>query len=112
MKLGAHVVSNSFGCVRSSAPRDVLEEAFEIPGVTYVVSAGDNGYLSIPMEFDSVVSVGGTLLSKSGSTYSEIVWPDTGGGCAMNFAKPSWQHDPGCSGRTTNDVAALAWNVE
>ena len=63
------------------------------------------------MEFGSVVSVGGTVLSKSGSTYSEVVWPDTGGGCATHFAKPSWQHDPGCSGRTANDVAAVAWNV-
>ena len=58
-----------------------------------------------------VVSVGGTLLSKNGSIYSEIVWPDTGGGCATEVAKPSWQHDPGCSERTTNDVAAVAWNV-
>lgn len=81
--------------------------------MTYVVAAGDNGYaIGSPMEFATVVSVGGTLLSKSGSTYSETVWPDTGGGCAMKIAKPSWQHDPGCSGRTTNDVAALAWNAE
>ena len=27
------------------------------------------------------------------------------------MAKPAWQHDPHCSGRTTADVAALAWNV-
>jgi subtilase family serine protease len=26
-------------------------------------------------------------------------------------AKPSWQHDRGCSARTANDVAAVAWNV-
>ena len=111
-KLGAHIVSNSFGCVRCLEPRNVLEKAFEIPGVTHVVSAGDRGYLTdLPMEFDSVVSVGGTVLSKSGSTYSEVVWPDTGGGCATHFAKPSWQRDPSCSGRTTNDVAAVAWNV-
>ena len=88
------------------------EKAFAIPGVTHVVSAGDRGYLTdLPMEFGSVVSVGGTVLSKSGSTYSEVVWPDTGGGCATHFAKPSWQRDPGCSARTTNDVAAVAWNV-
>ena len=111
-KLGAHIVSNSFGCVRCLGPRNVLEKAFETPGVTHVVSAGDRGYLTdVPMEFDSVVSVGGTVLSKSGSTYSEVVWPDTGGGCATHLAKPSWQRDPSCSGRTTNDVAAVAWNV-
>jgi subtilase family serine protease len=111
-KLGAHVVSNSFGCVRCLGPRNVLKKAFEMPGVTHVVSAGDRGYLTdVPMEFEGVVSVGGTVLSKSGSTYSEVVWPDTGGGCATHFAKPSWQHDPSCLGRTTNDVAAVAWNV-
>jgi subtilisin family serine protease len=26
-------------------------------------------------------------------------------------AKPAWQHDPQCPGRTTADVAALAWDV-
>ena len=111
-KLGAHIVSNSFGCVRCLGGRKILEKAFEMPGVTHVVSAGDRGYLTdLPMEFGSVVSVGGTVLSKSGSTYSEVVWPDTGGGCATHFAKPSWQHDPSCPARTTNDVAAVAWNV-
>ena len=87
-------------------------KAFDTPGVTYVAAAGDDGYgVGTPRRFASVVSVGGTLLSKSGSIYSEVVWPDTGGGCAMQFTKPSWQHDPGCSGRTANDVAAVAWNV-
>jgi subtilase family serine protease len=67
------------------------------------------------------VSVGGTLLTKSGSTYNETVWPDTSGGCANGspygtigggvVPKPSWQHDPGCLGRTGNDVAAVARNV-
>ena len=31
----------------------------------------------------------------------------TGSGCSEE-AKPSWQRDPGCSFRTTNDVAAVA----
>jgi subtilase family serine protease len=53
--------------------------------------------------------VGGTLLSRRGSIYSEVVWPDTGGGCAPDVTKPSWQHDPGCSGRTASDIAAVAW---
>ena len=110
MKLGALITSNSFEC---NALRVVdRSKAFETPGVIYVAAAGDNGYgVGTPMAYGRVVSVGGTLLSKSGSTYSEIVWPDTGGGCATEVTKPSWQHDPGCSGRTTNDVAAVAWNV-
>ena len=35
----------------------------------------------------------------------------TGGGCANGITKPSWQHDPGCTFRTQNDVAAVAWDV-
>jgi subtilase family serine protease len=110
VELGAHITSNSFecygftGCDQSSA--------FETPGVTYVAAAGDDAYgVGTPMAYERVVSVGGTLLSKSASIYSEIVWPDTGGGCATQVTKPVWQHDPGCSGRTANDVAAVAWNV-
>ena len=111
VKLGARIISNSFKCPGFSCD---WSKAFETPGVTYVAGAGDEGYrygLGTPMAYTHVVSVGGTLLSKSGSTYSETVWPDTGGGCATEITKPSWQHDPGCSGRTASDVAAVAWNV-
>jgi hypothetical protein len=111
VKLGAHITSNSFEC----RPLDEYcdqSKSFSTPGVTYVAAAGDESYgIGTPMAYGHVVSVGGTLLSKSGSIYSETVWPDTGGGCVTQVAKPSWQHDPGCSGRTANDVAAVAWNV-
>ncbi|MGB8907797.1 MAG: S8 family serine peptidase [Candidatus Cybelea sp.] len=108
VKLGAHIISNSYGCSTSGCP----STAFDTPGITYVAAAGDDGYgTAAPMAYATVVSVGGTILSKSGSIYNEVVWPDTGGGCATEIAKPSWQHDPGCSGRTANDVAAVAWNV-
>jgi subtilase family serine protease len=109
IKLGAHITSNSFICY----PMTCLDpKAFETPGVTYVAGAGDDDYgTGFPMEFATVVSAGGTLLSKSGPIYSEVVWPDTGGGCATDVAKPSWQHGHSCSGRTVNDVAAVAYNV-
>jgi subtilase family serine protease len=112
-KLGAHIVSNSFVCYGSLDCGDPnYANYFDTPGVTYVAAAGDDGYgFGVPMALASVVSVGGTLLSRNGSTYSEVVWPDTGGGCVVGVAKPSWQHDPGCSGRTANDVAAVAWDV-
>ncbi len=108
VKLGAHIINNSFECsLHCFQPK-----AFGAPGVTYVASAGDSAYFAAePSRFGSVVSVGGTLLSKRGSIYSEVVWPDTGGGCAPGVTKPSWQHDPDCSGRTANDVAAVAWDV-
>jgi hypothetical protein len=59
----------------------------------------------------TVVSVGGTVLAKSGSTYSETAWHSAGSGCATGITKPSWQHDTGCTYRTMNDVSAVAQSV-
>jgi hypothetical protein len=108
--LGAHIVSNSWGCPGSNAC--VSNSYFDTSGVLYLASAGDSGYLTqAPAALTTVVSVGGTVLSKSGSTYSEATWHGTGGGCASGVSKPSWQHDSGCSSRTMNDVSAVAWNA-
>jgi hypothetical protein len=110
VKLGARIISNSFICYGFTGCDQ--SKGYETPGVAYLAAAGDESYgVGTPMAYGNVVSVGGTLLSKRGSIYSEIVWPGTGGGCVPQVAKPSWQHDPGCSGRTTNDVSAVAWNV-
>lgn len=115
--LGAHVVSNSW---LYSCPSYCFNESyFSTRGVVYLAAAGDNSYnVAQPMEFGSVVSVGGTHLMKGGGKrgWSESVWGGggfpgflngTGGGCSAEV-KPSWQHDPGCKGRTANDVAAVA----
>jgi subtilase family serine protease len=110
VKLGATIVSNSWGCYQAGCTWHT--HAFDAKGVTFLAAAGDIGYGSFaPAQFATVISVGGTVLSKSGSTYSEAVWPDTSGGCAPNIPKPSWQHDPDCSTRTANDIAAVAENV-
>lgn len=107
VKLHAHVVSNSWGGGGGSPS----QSSFDKPGVAYLASAGDHGYGSEdPADFDNVVSVGGTILSKTGSTYSEAVWPSTAGGCST-VSKPSWQTDPKCSQRTQNDVSAVAAGV-
>jgi|HubBroStandDraft_5_1064220.scaffolds.fasta_scaffold04914_4 subtilase family serine protease len=107
-KLGAHIISNSWYCEGCKLhPSD-----FDDPGVTYLASSGDGGYgAASPAGLEDVVAVGGTILAKRGSKYREAAWPDTGGGCASGVDKPSWQHDPGCTSRTTNDVAAVAWGV-
>jgi hypothetical protein len=107
VKLGAHVVSNSWGGGGGSSSGG----AFDASGVTYLASAGDGGYgTQDPMDYDTVVSVGGTELSKSGSVYKEQTWPDSGGGCSTE-TKPSWQHDPKCSERTDNEISAVASQV-
>jgi subtilase family serine protease len=107
VKLGAHVITNSWGG-GAGGPQ---HGAFNSPGVTYLASAGDGGYgMQDPADYDTVVSVGGTVLTQSGSKYSEAVWTSSGGGCSV-VKKPSWQHDPKCTFRTGNDVAAVAWNA-
>ncbi len=108
--LGAHIISNSWGCFGSNSCVD--SSAFDTPGVIYLASAGDSGYgTQAPAALGSVVSVGGTVLSKTGSTYSETTWNGTGSGCATGVTKPSWQHDSGCTFRTMNDISAVAFNA-
>jgi subtilase family serine protease len=113
VKLGAHIVSNSWGGVCSGTCG--YGSDFDTKGVTYLASAGDGRYgVAFPMQLDTVVSVGGTVLqpdTKSKRGWSEVVWSDTGGGCATSVTKPAWQDDPKCSGNMRNDVAAVAQDV-
>ncbi len=105
--LGAHIVSNSWGGGGGSASGG----AFAQSGVTYLASAGDGGYgMQDPADYKDVISVGGTLLHETSSNFTETVWPDSGGGCAVT-SKPSWQKDPKCSNKTGNDITAVAWDV-
>ncbi|MBV9333775.1 MAG: peptidase S8 [Candidatus Eremiobacteraeota bacterium] len=107
VKLGATIISNSWGGGAGSASGG----AFSQKGITYLASAGDGGYgMQDPADYDDVLSIGGTLLHKNGSAYTESVWPDSGGGCSV-VTKPSWQNDPKCSERTGNDIAAVAYGV-
>jgi subtilase family serine protease len=105
--LGARIVSNGF----SGSGLD--SSFFDKPGVEYLgsgIAAGDE-----PAAFDSVVSVGGTVLSKSRNKrgWSETVSSDSPGGCATGVKAPRWQHVTSyCKDRLENDVAAVAENVE
>jgi subtilase family serine protease len=104
VKLGATVVSNSYGGTGAD------QSYYDTPHVTYLASSGDSGFgIADPADFPSVVSVGGTELLKGRGTrgWTETVWFGSGAGCST-YPKPKWQHDPGCSGRTANDVSAVA----
>lgn len=117
--LGAHIVSNSWICYGSDDCGDTgFSSHFDTAGVAYLASSGDAGYdfNGGPEALASVISIGGTELSKQGSTYSEAIWNGAGGGCSNNgsgpgVAKPSWQHDPDCTYRTDSDVSAVADNA-
>ena len=115
--LGAHIISNSWICYGSNSCVD--SSKFAAANTLYLAASGDAGYDNNgnPESLANVVSVGGTTLSKSGSTYSEAAWSGAGGGCSDNggsstgVPKPSWQHDPSCTYRTDSDVSAVAFGV-
>ena len=117
VKLGAHIVTNGWWCPGYLTCVDSSD--FDTPGVVYLDTSGDEGYNEngAPEVFASVVSVGGTVLQKTGSTYSESVWSDAGGGCSNNggssagITKPTWQTDPDCAYRTDTDVSAVDIDV-
>ncbi|MEY9856988.1 hypothetical protein ABH935_002596 [Catenulispora sp. GAS73] len=111
VKLGATEVSNSYGATESSdTPADAAY--YSHPGVAITASSGDRGY-GIPNEpavFSSVISVGGTSLTKAANTrgWSETAWNGAASGCSAWVDKPAWQTDPNCPGRMVADVSADA----
>ncbi len=106
---GATVVSNSYG-VAEAADNAAYAPHFVHPGVPIVAAAGDVGYgVQFPAAVPTVTAVGGTRVEQLGNNaVQEIVWSQTGSGCSQFFAKPAWQTDTGCAGRTVNDIALLA----
>jgi subtilase family serine protease len=111
VKLGAHIVSNSWECAGPSACVD--QSHFDTKGVEYLAAASDAGSgVSLPAAFDSVVATGGTVLTKGGG--GKRGWTETifgpSGACTTQ-PKPAWQHLRNCKFRLANDVAAVADNV-
>jgi hypothetical protein len=117
-RLGAAVISNSYGG-RETGFTQASAPAYEHPGHVIVASSGDEGFgaAQFPANLADVTAVGGTQLSRAGNArgWTEKVWNvgygGSGSGCSAYVAKPAWQHDPHCPGRTIADVAAVAWNI-
>ncbi|MEV6795760.1 putative Ig domain-containing protein [Streptomyces sp. NPDC051320] len=117
VSMGAKYVSNSYGGDEDSTDPSSDSTYFNHPGVAITVSSGDSGYgVEYPAASQYVTSVGGTSLSSSSNSrgWTESVWGSSSGGdgagsgCSAYDAKPSWQHDTGCSKRTVADVSAVA----
>ena len=112
-KTHAQYVSNSWGGSEFGGESS-YDGHFLQAGVSFFVSAGDSG---LPAEYPSaspnVISVGGTTLHFSGSTFtSETGWSGGGGGCsAYEAATPAQSSfgeygQAGCGGkRATPDVS-------
>lgn len=111
VRLGATVVSNSYGNNESAA---VLTDAaaYNHPGIPILVSSGDSGFTaaSYPAVLSSVIAVGGTSLKRANNArgWTESAWSGAGSGCSAWVAKPAWQHDSHCAMRTTSDISADA----
>jgi subtilase family serine protease len=109
VKLGATIVSVSYGGTK----KDINPADYDHPGVVILAAGGDHGYYGhgnqVPADLPTVVAVGGTSLTRTGSGrgWSETVYGGTGSGCSQ-YVKPSWQTDAGCKTRTANDIAAVA----
>ena len=113
---GAKFVSNSYGGDEDSSVTSSDAAYFNHPGVAITVSTGDSDTgAEYPATSQYVTAVGGTSLTRSSNArgWNETVWRTNsteggGSGCSSYIAKPSWQHDTGCSRRMEADVAAVA----
>ncbi len=113
VRLGANVVSNSYGGGEFSSEPTYTAAYYDHPGVAVTVAAGDSGYgAEYPASSTDVTAVGGTSLTQLTNTGarngSETAWSGSGAGCSAYEPKPSWQLDSGCLARTVSDVSAVA----
>jgi len=103
---GATVVSNSY-----TIPERSTMSTWTFPRVPVIAAAGNSAYGPVfwPAAASNVIAVGATTLTKAstGRGWSEAVWSATSSGCSAVAAKPSWQKDAACSGRTIADIAAV-----
>jgi hypothetical protein len=92
--------------------------------VAITFSSGDGAYqggVQYPSASPYVTSVGGTELTPASNSrgWTETAWvtpgsppvQGSGSGCSAYEPKPPWQHDSGCTNRTTADLSAVAANV-
>jgi subtilase family serine protease len=112
VKLGAQVVSNSYGSGESASDTTYDTTYYKHPGIAITVASGDAGYgVEYPAASRFVTAVGGTSLTRAPTTargWSETAWSGAGSGCSAYDTKPNWQTDTACSKRNVADVSAVA----
>jgi len=111
VRLGANVVSNSYGADEAGPMFDIGNRFYTHPGVAQVASSGDYGFgpASFPAVWGGVIGAGGTTLTQpTPGVWTEQAWSGAGSGCSAWIDKPAWQHDGHCLMRTVADVSAVA----
>jgi subtilase family serine protease len=112
VRLGATVVSNSYGGGESSSETS-SDSHYNHPGVAITASSGDSGFgAQYPAASRFVTAVGGTSLTSI-SPRVESAWSGAGSGCSAFEAQQSWQSSVAnitshCSRRAIADVSAVA----
>ncbi len=113
--LGAKQISDSWAGGAASA----FGGTYTFAHASVIAATGDNGYLNpavdaYPASLPGVTAAGGTTLTAGTSAaaaargFSEAAWSGAGSGCNTYYAKPSYQTDTGCTGRSWADVSADA----
>ncbi len=90
---GVHQVSMSWGGTEFSGETGD-DSHFQVSGVSFFASSGDNGNgIIYPSASPFVVSVGGTTLNVdgSGNVLSETAWSGSGGGISAFESEPAYQ---------------------
>jgi subtilase family serine protease len=117
VRLGADVVSNSYGVEEFAGIAAAGRRYYSHPGVPIVAASGDSGFgaASFPAVLANTWAVGGTTLSPTNAQrtrWTEEAWSGAGSGCSAWIAKPQRQIDGNCSMRTVSDVSAVADSAE
>jgi subtilase family serine protease len=104
--LGAQVVSMSWAADEFSGETHG-NSYFSHPGTIFVSSSGDSSTPPWPAASKNVIGVGGTSLTRNGDTWSEVAWPESGGGVSAYEAEPGYQITYGitATGRGIPDVS-------
>lgn len=113
--LDVSIISMSFGTPESEELR-AYDYIFETPGIVFVASSGDGGFVIYPSSNPNVVAAGGTsyLLDTCGKPLAEeYAWNESGGGISIIEPKPPWQYIqndalPRSDMRTTPDISFFA----
>jgi subtilase family serine protease len=111
VRLGADVVSNSYGADEFNGILDFGATYYTHPGVAQVAASGDFGFgpASFPAVWGNVIAAGGTTLREtSPGVWHEKAWGGAGSGCSAWVPKPTWQHDTHCLMQTVADLSAVA----
>jgi subtilase family serine protease len=120
VKLGANVVTNSYGGSEYSTEASDATAYYAHPGVAITAASGDSGYeVEFPAAAPSVTAVGGTSLYQATNTgtrnATEEAWSEAGSGCSAYELQQAWQLALvkeysllGCHMRIVADVSAVA----